>query len=74
MSKNMLEPEWQQMTSQYGAYALHAGSTHPGTRTHTRALSRTHRQICNTFCNVFSRQLLRERASMLRYSTLPVLL
>jgi hypothetical protein len=25
MSKNVLEPEGPQMTSQYGAYALHAG-------------------------------------------------
>jgi hypothetical protein len=24
-SRNMVEPEGQQMTSQYGAYALHAG-------------------------------------------------
>jgi hypothetical protein len=25
MSKNVMEPEESQMTSQYGAYALHAG-------------------------------------------------
>ena len=25
MSINILEPEWPQMTSQYGAYELHAG-------------------------------------------------
>jgi hypothetical protein len=25
MSKNMVEPDWPQMTSQYGAYALYAG-------------------------------------------------
>ena len=28
MSKNMVEPEGLQMTSQYGAFALHAGFTH----------------------------------------------
>jgi hypothetical protein len=28
MSKNVIEPEGPQMTSQYGAYALHAGQVH----------------------------------------------
>jgi hypothetical protein len=48
MSKNIVEPEGPQMTSQYGAYALHAGyarlrarrrmhtPTRPGTHTHAR--------------------------------------
>ena len=42
--------------------------THTGARTHVR--SHACRQICNT---AISRQLLRERASVLRYITPPVL-
>jgi hypothetical protein len=62
MSKNILETEGPQMTSQYGLYALRAGlarlythmhmSTRPGTHMHTRthAQACTHRPIRNTYC------------------------
>ena len=52
MSKNIVEPEGPQMTSHYGAYALHAGQVRlhermyaPG---HIHARARTHRQMRNT--------------------------
>jgi hypothetical protein len=63
MPKNVEETEGPQMTSQYGAYALHAGlarlharrrihtPTRPGTphaRTHAQAC--THGPIYNTYC------------------------
>ena len=50
MSKNMVEPEGPQMTSQYGAYTLNDGygKLHAHPRAWTPA--RTHRQICNTYC------------------------
>ena len=61
------------MTSQYGAYALHAGKArlHARTRmytlkrpcTHTHA--RTHRSIYNTYC-FSTATIIRERASVLR--------
>ena len=61
MSKNVVETEGPQMTSQYGAYALRAGlarlyacmlmhtPTHPGTHMHARASMHTHTPICNTY-------------------------
>jgi hypothetical protein len=60
MSKNMVEPEGPQMTSQFGTFAFmldnqdytraHA-CTLPLTRppTRARAHTHTHRQICNTY-------------------------
>ena len=63
------------MTSQYGAYALHAGlarlhafihmhtPTHPVTHIHAR----THKSISNTH-SVSTATIMRERASMLRYT------
>ena len=52
MSKNVVETEGQQMTSQYGAYALYAGYArlHARTRMHTHPETRTHTQICNIYC------------------------
>ena len=41
MSKNMVEPEGPQMTSQYGAYELHAHADAPG---HIQAGARVHTQ------------------------------
>ena len=43
MSKNMVEPEGQQMTSQYGAYALNAGQA----RLHARVDMHTPKCPCN---------------------------
>ena len=78
MSKNVVETEGPQMTSQHGAYALHHGlarlhaltrmhtPTRLGTHMHTRATC-THRPISNTYC--FSTVILiRKRASILRYT------
>jgi hypothetical protein len=60
MSKNIVETEGPQMTSQYGAYALHPElarmrmhtptrpSTHMHARTHVQAC--THRRMCNNYC------------------------
>ena len=71
MSKNMVGADGPQMTSEYGAYALHAGlgrlhalmCTHTPTRPHAC----THRLINNAYC--FSKAtIIRERASMLRYT------
>jgi hypothetical protein len=46
MSKNIVETEGPQMTSQYGAYALHAGLARlyarMGMHTHTRPSSHKH--------------------------------
>jgi hypothetical protein len=69
------------MTSQYGAYALHAGlarpyalirmhtPTWPGTNMHAR----THRSISNTYC-FSTATIIRERASMLGYKYIACLL
>ena len=38
MSKNTLETEWLEITSQYGVYALHAGKA----RLHARTLEHVH--------------------------------
>ena len=83
----MVETEGPQMTSQCGAYELHAGKarlhartrmhmpTRPGTHTHARAYAHTHRPINNTYCFPMATTI-RERASLLRYTVriLPVLL
>jgi hypothetical protein len=54
------------MTSQYGAYALHAGLA----RLH--ALVRIHAPLCNNYC--FSTAIInRELASMLRYTYIAAL-
>jgi hypothetical protein len=61
MSKNWVETEGPQMTSQHGAYTLRSGlarlyarmrmrtSTRPGNRTHAQAC--THRPVSNTYCS-----------------------
>jgi hypothetical protein len=54
MSKNVVETDGQQMTSQYGAYALHAGLTRlhalcVRTRPGTHARARKHTQTNNKF-------------------------
>jgi hypothetical protein len=48
MSKNLLETEGPQITSQYGAYALHAGVSrlHALTRVHSPARPGTHMHAC----------------------------
>ena len=74
MSKNMVEPEEPQMTSQYGAYELHASyaSLHTcmrmqtPTRLSTRTHARTHTQICDTYC-FFTATMVHQHASVLRY-------
>ena len=55
------------MTSQYGAYALHAGLARlqARTRMHTRPDTRMHTQICTIYC-VSTATVIRERASVLR--------
>jgi hypothetical protein len=58
MSKNWLETEGPQMTSEHGACALHAGLArlnarmlmHTPTRPVTHMHARTHRPVCNTYC------------------------
>ena len=58
----MVETEGPQMTSQYGAYALHDGLA----RLHARTHACTHRPISNTYCFATA-AMIRKRASMLRY-------
>ena len=78
MSKNVVEPEKPQTTSQYETYALHAGlerryvlirthmPTHPDTHMHARARTHTHKYVILT---AFPRQQwFRERASLLCYT------
>jgi hypothetical protein len=81
MSKNTVETEGPQMTSQYGTYALHAGLVrlhacmrmHAPTRSCTHIQSRkhahacTHRSISNTYC-FSTATMIRETASMLRFT------
>ena len=62
MSKNWMETEGPQMTSQYGAYTLRAGlarlyarmrmltSTRSGTHMHARTHAHTDRPICINYC------------------------
>ena len=72
ISKNAVQPEGSQMTSEYGAYDLHAGSA----RLHARmrmctptlrsASARTHRYVI--LISFPRQQWLREWASLLAYS------
>jgi two-component SAPR family response regulator len=59
----MVEPEGPQITSQYGAYALHAGQT----KLDAHTCEHTDRQICNICC-FSTTTMIRERASILRYT------
>ena len=80
MSKNMVEPEGPQMTSQYGAYALHAGlarlyarmrmhtPTRPGTHMHARTRKHAHTDQYVILIAFPQQQWFRERASLLRYT------
>jgi hypothetical protein len=74
----MVETEGPQVTSQYGAYALHAGLTRlyarmrmhtlkrPGTQMH--ACARTHTQTNNYYSLLFHSKMIRKHASVLRYT------
>jgi hypothetical protein len=76
MSKTVAENKGPQMTSEYGAYALHAGLARlharmrmytPGyPHAHTHAHACTHRPVSNTSC-FSAATMIRERASILRY-------
>jgi hypothetical protein len=75
MSKNAMEPDRLQVTSQYGAYALRPGLaslharmrmytlTRPGTRMYARTHARVHphRSVSSTYC-FLSATMTRERA------------
>jgi hypothetical protein len=54
MSKNMVQPERPQMTSQHGAYKSHAGLArlyiHAHAPGHTQTRAHTDTQICNICC------------------------
>jgi hypothetical protein len=65
LSKNVVVPERPQMASQYGAYELHAG--YARLHTQTRSGTRTHTQICNTYC-FSTATMIRVRASLVRYT------
>jgi hypothetical protein len=75
MSKNVVVTENPKMTSQHGAYTLHAGLAklqarmrmHTSIRLGTRTHARTHRPISNTYCFP-TITIIRRRASMLRYT------
>jgi hypothetical protein len=81
MSKNVVETEGPQMTSQYGAYALRAGlarlyartcmhtPTRPGTNIHARLSNHAHIHTHQyVILIVFpQQQWFRERVTMLRY-------
>ena len=77
MSKNLVETEGPQMTSQHGVYALHAGlqrlharmrmylSKRHGTQLRrARTHACTHRPISNTYCS-FTDRMISEHASLL---------
>jgi hypothetical protein len=82
MSKNMVDTEGPQMTSQYGAYALGAGLAtlyarmrlHTPTRSGTHMHARTHTQGCThtdqyvILIGFPLQQWFRKRASLLRYT------
>jgi hypothetical protein len=73
MSKNVVETEGPQMTSQYGAYALHAEKArlHPRTSMHTPTRSGTHTHArtpspaSTNYC-LSTATMIRKRASILR--------
>jgi hypothetical protein len=80
MSKNIVETEGPQMTSQHGAYALRAGlgrlyarmrmhaPTRQGTRMHARTRNHTHTDQYVTITAFPQQQWFRERDSLLRYT------
>ena len=80
MSKNMVDTEGPQMTSQYGAYALNAGSarpyelmrmhtpTRPGTHMHAHMRKHAHTDQYVTIIAFPQQRWFRERSSMLRYT------
>jgi hypothetical protein len=81
MSKNVVEIDESQMTSQHGAYTLHAGlsklyarmhmhtptrwGTHVHARTHAQAC--THRPIYNTYCFSTAKMISWMRLSVTSY-------
>jgi hypothetical protein len=75
MSENMAEAEGSQLTSQYGAYAFHAGLPwlHARTRMHTpmrpvtHMHARTYRPISNNY-GFSTATTIRESVSKLRYT------
>ena len=79
MSKNVVETEEPQMTSQYGAYALHAGlarlyarmrmhtPTRPGIHMHARKRKHAHTDQYVMFIACPRQQWFSERTSVLRY-------
>ena len=79
MSKDMVEPEGPQMTSQYGAYALRAGlarlyarmrmhtPTRPDTHMHARMRKHAHTHQYVILIAFPRQQWFRERASLLHY-------
>jgi hypothetical protein len=80
MSKNVVETEGSQMTSQYGAYALRAGlarlyarkrmhtPTRPGTHMHARIRKHAHTDQYVILTAFPLQQWFRDRASVLRYT------
>ena len=80
MSKNVVETEGPQMTSQHGAYALRAGlarlyarmrmhtPTRPGTHMHARTRKHAHTDQYVILIAFLQQQWFREHASMLRYT------
>ena len=80
MSKNVVETEGPQITSQYGAYALRAGlarlyasmcmhtPTRPGTHMHASRRTHAHTDQYVTFIAFPHQQWFRERTSLLRYT------
>ena len=76
MAKNVVETEGPQMTSQYGAYAMHAGLArlyarmrmHTTTRSGTHTHARTHTNQYVILIAFPSQNWFRESASVLRYS------
>ena len=74
MSKNVLETEGPQMTSQYGAYALRAGlaklyaRTRPVTHMHGRTHKHAHTDQYVILIVFPQQQWFRERASLSRYT------
>jgi hypothetical protein len=80
MSKNIVEIDGPQMTSQYGAHALRAGLTRllalirmhtpkrPGTHMHARTSKDAHTDQYLMLTAFPQQQWFRERASILRYT------
>jgi hypothetical protein len=70
MSKNVVENEGPQMTSQHGAYALYAGLArlHARMRMHTPTCPRTHMHVCTHRPISNKAKTVCERASILRYT------